>query len=72
MICAWIGEDEIIPFDSIEYVERQNMDVIEVTMHSKEKCNVNGAENVNAFRHEYIEYIKLMSKATGLLEELEQ
>ena len=68
MICAWIGEDEIIPFDSIEYVERQQMDVIEVTMASGRVCNIQGADNTNAFRVEYVTWIKQISKAMDLLD----
>lgn len=76
MRVAWISDDEIIPFENIEAVAFDLVNTTPVAdvmlSNTKEVMRIAGKENVAKFKSEYTGWIDLVSKATLLIENIDQ
>lgn len=73
MKIAFISDEEIIPFDNIEAVGFDLINetpVADIVLSNKDMIRVSGRATVPRFKSEYIEYLKMMSKAAAVLEDL--
>lgn len=73
MICAFISDSEIIPFDGIECITFDEIECTHIAeilfSQSKETIRISG--DVERLRDEYTAYLTLMSKAVHVLEDIE-